>query len=352
MYRRRRRPPRAAVFGFDSFLDLVANVIGIIIRLILVAWVGARAYSSLKPALEESVLPSRELQVLTDPLEDQLAQTGRQLDDARNRLLMHFSKLRRTAKEKEQAEHELAAVTRERQQVDRGRGLLQEALAAADTSSAGAAASLDDLRRRSQLFADQVAALEKLPSAKKTLHFRVPVSRPVGPDEELMFECKAGRVTLLDFQALKGELERGLDGRLKQLHEQGRVEGTLGPVGAFRLRYVLWKEGALDPLFGGVRQTAASAGRIRYKLEFEPVYAQRGEPADTALAAGSDFRNLVDVSLPRQTVVTLWVYPDSFALYRRLRDYLHERDVEVAGRPLPEGVLIGASDDGTASRGQ
>ena len=45
MYRRRRRCEREIAFSFDSFLDLVANVVGIIIRLILVAWVGARTYT-------------------------------------------------------------------------------------------------------------------------------------------------------------------------------------------------------------------------------------------------------------------------------------------------------------------
>ena len=40
---RRRRPVREIAFSFDSFLDVVTNVVGIILRLILVAWVGARA---------------------------------------------------------------------------------------------------------------------------------------------------------------------------------------------------------------------------------------------------------------------------------------------------------------------
>ncbi|MEY4789117.1 MAG: hypothetical protein RLZ61_1335, partial [Planctomycetota bacterium] len=42
--RRRRRPDKEIHFSFDSFLDVVANVVGIIIKLILVAWVGARTY--------------------------------------------------------------------------------------------------------------------------------------------------------------------------------------------------------------------------------------------------------------------------------------------------------------------
>ena len=35
-----------------------------------------------------------------------------------------------------------------------------------------------------------------------------------------------------------------------------------------------------------------------------------------------------------------------------LRDYLHDRDITVAGRPLPEGHPVAAGRNGTASRGQ
>jgi hypothetical protein len=80
--------------------------------------------------------------------------------------------------------------------------------------------------------------------------------------------------------------------------------------------------------------------------------ADRGETESAALAAGSAFRHVIDALDVNQTAVTLWVYPDSFALYRRLRDYLHDHDVTVAGRPLPDGVPIASSRNGTISRGQ
>ena len=47
---RRRRRSREIPFSFDSFLDVVANVVGIIIRLILVVWVGAPALGVPLPA--------------------------------------------------------------------------------------------------------------------------------------------------------------------------------------------------------------------------------------------------------------------------------------------------------------
>jgi len=46
---RRQRKVREIEFSFDSFLDVVANVVGIILRLILVAWVGARSYKAVLP---------------------------------------------------------------------------------------------------------------------------------------------------------------------------------------------------------------------------------------------------------------------------------------------------------------
>ena len=44
--------------------------------------------------------------------------------------------------------------------------------------------------------------------------------------------------------------------------------------------------------------------------------------------------------------------PAYMANHPELRDYMHERDIVVAGRPLPEGASIAASRHGTASRGQ
>jgi hypothetical protein len=86
--------------------------------------------------------------------------------------------------------------------------------------------------------------------------------------------------------------------------------------------------------------------------EAEPIQELRGESADAALAPGSAFRRVIDNLDVQQTAVTLWVYADSFPLYRRLRDYLHEHDVVVAGRPLLPEMPIASSRRGTRSRGQ
>ena len=85
---RRRRRSREIPFSFDSFLDVVANVVGIIIRLILVVWVGARSYGSLHQTAAPPEPPAAvaeddaEAPIETDPLEPQLAAERKQLAEA------------------------------------------------------------------------------------------------------------------------------------------------------------------------------------------------------------------------------------------------------------------------------
>src|SRR5262249_44924647 len=101
--------------------------------------------------------------------------------------------------------------------------------------------------------------------------------------------------------------------------------------------------------------TPEANANYRYGLsgwEVEPIAPVRGEPANRALAPGSEFRQIADALDPHQSVVTFWVYSDSFDLYRQLRDYLYDRDITVAGRPLPDGVPITCSRRGSVSRGQ
>src|SRR5208282_5149883 len=94
---RRRRRVREIPFSFDSFLDVVANVVGIIIRLILVTWAGARSYAGfvLPPAptppptvamvAEDVKLPEPE-----DPLAPELERQKQQMALAQAQLLEQF----------------------------------------------------------------------------------------------------------------------------------------------------------------------------------------------------------------------------------------------------------------------
>src|SRR5438552_1765269 len=88
---RRRRPRREVPFSFDSFLDVVANVVGIILRLILVAWVGAQSYCvfdhSTDPESAPAALPAPlALPEPTSPLAPEVARARAELEEARGQL--------------------------------------------------------------------------------------------------------------------------------------------------------------------------------------------------------------------------------------------------------------------------
>src|SRR5271165_6477558 len=96
---RRRRPIREIPFSFDSFLDVVANVVGIILRLILVTWVGARAYSGMQPPPAPTLTPIEEPIALPEP-EDPLTP---ELERERQELALSQAKLLAEMKQWQQA---------------------------------------------------------------------------------------------------------------------------------------------------------------------------------------------------------------------------------------------------------
>jgi hypothetical protein len=350
--RRRRRAPKEIAFSFDSFLDLVANVVGIILRLILVAWVGARTYKAVVPPPPSPPPALAEPETLPEPTDPRLGQLAKRREDlSRQRDVAR----RRDAEERAAEEAarrlrlDLEALTAREAGLRAEEQAVQKAASDRNESAKLVSMSLEELQRRGKQLDDEVEKLRKQPFARKELRYRTPVSAPV--TEEVMFECKDGRVSLIDTAAMLAEVRRELRAKSEQLRGQWQVTDLTAPVGAFQLRYVIERERGLLAGPGG----APLGGAFRYGLsgwEVVPVAPVRGETAEQALAAGSAFRKLIDALDAQQTAVTLWVYPDSFPLYRALRDYLHDRDMVVAGRPLPDGAPIASSRHGTISRGQ
>src|ERR1700679_275652 len=102
MYRRRRPQRNKIAFSFDSFLDVVTNVIGIIIRLILATWIGARAYTTammmsqedvMSAELAASVAPPAPQRPEDDPVSKELTQAQRHIAIVRARLVKQLQQL-------------------------------------------------------------------------------------------------------------------------------------------------------------------------------------------------------------------------------------------------------------------
>jgi hypothetical protein len=353
---RRRRHSREIPFSFDSFLDVVANVVGIIIRLILVAWVGARSYSSVvnihrpgKAKAPEAVAAAE----IRDPLQEELARHRSELADLQKRMLEQLRQLEDIKTEDAQLDKKKEELDVEEMEASKSDTDIDRTAGDKDRTIRTVALSMEELRQRREKLLADFREIEKQAPPKKLLHYRTPVSRPVQADE-FFFECKNGRVTFLDIASLVTEIRQDVDQKGKALRDTWQIEETTPPIGAFRLRYVVERQRSLTD---GLVPSASPDARAGYRYSVtgwtaEPVAAVRGETLTQAMAAGSEFRQITDRIDPLLGVVTFWVYPDSFALYRQLRDHLYERDLVVAGRPLPEGIPISSSRRGTVSRGQ
>jgi hypothetical protein len=363
MFRRRRRT-REIEFSFDSFLDVVANVCGIIIRLILVTWAGSRAYhaavaqhallsldapAAISETDPETALPP--LPAITDPLEQEALRRRAELAVQEQRLLEQLRQFDWLKESNQKAQGQMTSMGSAEGEAQQQHAALEKRVLQDDAEARAAEMSLAEFQRRSKKLAAELTALEKEPPPSKILKYLTPLSRPVHT-AQLDFECSSGRVSFVDVEAFVLEAQRTVEDK-SGTALPAVIEGVTGAVGAFKMHFSLERAGTVQV---GVMGLPVEEKGYRYRLTewiVEPVTPSRGETAAQALRAGSEFHRQVDAVDPERSVVTLWVYPDSFGIYRQLRDCLHEKGIEVAGRPLPPGTPIaGSARRGTVSRGQ
>jgi hypothetical protein len=134
-----------------------------------------------------------------------------------------------------------------------------------------------------------------------------------------------------------------------KLKETDRITESIGPLQGFRMKYTLKREIVAVQVSGGVAKGERAALEHFVLI---PVSDNLGEPVEQALGATSDFRSLIAQYNPRQFTVTLWVYPDSFQHFRKVREELMKVGFITAGRPMPEGHPIGGSPEGSRSAAQ
>ncbi|MGO8903642.1 MAG: hypothetical protein ACLQU5_35665 [Isosphaeraceae bacterium] len=194
----------------------------------------------------------------------------------------------------------------------------------------------------------EIAALRTVPRPKAaSILTKSPVARPTAIDE-FHFELHRDRVSFVNLDRLLDLAKADAQVRIRMSDRTGLINSQVGPVGSFSLSYVLGRANAgIDELIQ--RQS------IRFDLkgwEIVPESEQRGETYEATRNPVSEYARAVHRLSPGRSVVTFWVYPDSFSLYRRLRAELVAGNFSVAGRPLPEGMTIRGSPMGSASAAQ
>lgn len=332
--------------GYDSFLDTVTNIVGILIILVMV--VGVRAqHAPVKLDTTNTPEISPEVQSRRTRAEE-LARRSTALLSLRRDVLELAATTQ--AVEAERAAHEY----------ERQRLALAVALAKKELDERTANLSQEQ-RQREQLTA-AIAQLERdiaawetrLAEASSTAETVQIVNHPtplaVPTDfEEIHFVIRRGKIAYIPLESLLDELMSDARRKLPRLFDMPEITGTVGPIGGFKLEYSVIRRTIGEAEVAGVPGAGAYAQLRRWILIPK---GEVGEPVATALEESSEFRRRVAGYRPDKTTVTIWCYPDGFADFRRLKDFLQERGYSVAGRPLPEGFPITGSPKGTKSSAQ
>jgi len=205
------------------------------------------------------------------------------------------------------------------------------------------------LRAERDRLKTELAAVARAPRPKaKSLIDKNPVAKPTDGNE-YHFEVRRNRVAFIDLDRLLELCKADAQRRIRLTDNSRVVESQVGPVGAFALEYVL---GRAMPQ--GIEELMERHG-LRYDLrgwEVVPAYENRGESYERARQPISQYALTINRLTPSRSTITMWIYPDGFALYRNLRDALHARGFTVAARPLPDGMAIRGSPGGSLSAGQ
>jgi hypothetical protein len=338
--KRRRDDLESSGQDHDSFLDIVANIVGILIILVMVVTVRAKdaplptaEITQNKPAAQPSGIdlqqPLARLQSLRTFIQDS-ANEVRNLD--------HMLQTR--AAEREAMAMVVAAG--ESKIAERRENLDEKQQAAFDLQRHmnEARARLDNVElQRINLagFESPTVKIESLPT---------PLSRTVLGDE-VHFQLKGKRLAHIPLEQLVDEARGQLRHKLWKLDGVPEVTEIVGPREGFRIRYTLEKRNIFDP----VNDRAGYEIRAKY-WEVIPVAGQLGEPVEAAFAPNSKFRHVLRNVNSRDDTITIWTYPDSFDEFRRLKKELYSLGFAVAGRPLPAGVPIAGAPSGSRSAAQ
>lgn len=204
-----------------------------------------------------------------------------------------------------------------------------------------------DWTRYSGLLAEFESTKQAKAPVKELKHRLTPVSRVV-TSEELHFRLEKGRVAYVPVTELTDRLLHQVERQKDWIVKFRTHRGTVGPLEGFRMEYVVQRQSTvLDDM-------RPNPGMVRIGVagwELQPEEDLETETATDALRPGSKFANRLQQSSPN-AALTFWVYPDSFPEYRKLQTAAHAAGFTVSGRPLPEGMPISGSPNGSRSAGQ
>lgn len=315
-------------------MDVVSNMVGILIILVMVVGVRAQHAPQAQPQRDhEAEAEMMRLRARAASHERDLLRLIESMAQVQNDLAIALVQRSQLAEVAAAARGELEQRRRRLDQQSQEDFALRNELAAAELRLE----QLELENARAQTIPEQVVRIENRPT---------PISSTVD-GREVHFQLRDGRVIYVPVEPLLERLKSDARSQLWKLREQAEVTSSVGPIDGFRMRYTMQRVDVMTPDPSGLARPGTYAQLAEWTLV--PVAGDLGETLEESLGATSQLRTVLASRDPRITTVTLWAYPDSFEAFRILKQELQGLGYSTAGRPLPDGVSIGGSPQGTKS---
>lgn len=340
MTRRKAQPVEAP--GQDSFLDIVANLVGILIILVMV--IGVRAKDALLEAAP--IAAKAEATVKAEFDVEAVKKEARAVEQDIQRLTSTITReameIEYRRKERDKIQFLMAsaeqAVEEKRSELSAG----QQRDFDARRELAAARAELGGLEQSVEV------AEGAIPKTAIIEHLPTPMAKTVF-GKEIHFRLAGGKITYVPWDDLVDQLQQEARQKMWQLKDRTQITETIGPVGGFLMRYQLKRTQQVV--------TTRAGNSVQQRVELDnfvllPVDDSLGEPIAEGFLEGSKLHSVLAANHPNKSTITVWTYPDSFNDFRELKQQLFSRGYLTASRPMPVGTPIGGSPRGTRSAAQ
>jgi hypothetical protein len=341
--------------GQDSFLDLVSNVVGILLILLMVA--GIRAQNSLLETETETINSSTsvvdhktlaDIQTNYETFQEKeftAVQLRAEVDSIQEQMEILDEYIQVQALQHAQlfdmmtsARAAIDAVAEEKDQETKEKIEYQRQLQELETR-------LDQIGRTKQWLQSnrpQSTVIENIPT---------PISKSVGEkDREAHFRLLGGKITYVPFLELFEKMKLEIAQNQHRYFKQKMSENKIGPLDNFYLEYMLvvYDVPIQDAYGTGVGKSL----QLEY-AEMVPIRESLGEPLNNALISpDSELKRRLKMYRQDIYTITVWVYPDSFEEFIELKKFLYTQGYRVAARPLELGIPISGSPRGSKSAAQ
>jgi hypothetical protein len=322
--------------GQDSFLDVITNIVGILILLVLI--VGIRTSRS----IISSSTGNADAQSQTDDNLRQAVNSAMGAEKDIEKLIQHVGSVRQEVAFREherswlntaivEAEQNIAARKADLSSSDQRDFELRHKIAEAQST-------LDELTR------EQVALLSHEGPTAEIACEPTPIARKV-TGKEVHVLLSDDHVAIVPFDEMMKAAKDDALANIWRMRQQDEMERTIGPVNGFRMRYWIVKDEVVRRSDAGTMVAGAIPAFSHCWLK--PITTPAGEAAEEAMGPNSELFQSLSQQRPEGTTVTIWTYPGNYERLRELKRSIRQAGYTVAVRPLPKGMPIGASRHGT-----